>query len=265
MTSRTDPKSSPKTAGGAPRAFPATGFLFIDPDLNVVKAPPEVKQTSTTKARGQGTRVLGRELINLEQTITIAVHSFKKAIAREPAIDVQALLQEMSTDLAAAAQERAPTVSTEDAWQALLLKSLADKTQLLQSTKFRSTGEAAAVLGVGEPAIRKRIRDHRLFALTAPGNDEHRIPVWALGLNAEDTKALIAAQADAWALYLYLETPSGALNGMRPFELLLPTDSLTFEQKSQREALSAFLGLADRGSLLRMVLQDLEADKVPAA
>ncbi len=156
-------------------------------------------------------------------------------------------------------------VFTEDAWQALLLKSLADKTRLLQSTKFRSTGEAAAVLGVGEPAIRKRIRDHRLFALTAPGNDEHRIPVWALGLNAEDTKALIAAQADAWALYLYLETPSGALNGMRPFELLLPTDSLTFEQKNQREALSAFRGLADRGSLLGMVLQDLEADKVPAA
>ena len=265
MTSRIAAKSSPKAAGEAPRAFQASGFLLIDTDLNVVKAPPDAKRTPASTARGQRTLIRTGELVKLERTLNIVLHSIRKATAREPAINEQALLQEMSTDLAAAAQERAPEVSAEEAWQALLLKSLADKTQLLQSNKFRSTGEAAAVLGVGEPAIRKRIRDRRLFALIAPGSEEYRIPVWALGLTADDCKALAAAQADAWALYLYLETPSGALNGMRPFELLLPAESLPFEQKSQRRALLEFRGLSDRGSLLGVVMQDLEGDKAHTA
>lgn len=262
MSSRAATKSSPKVTQAALRA---PGLLLIDSDLNVVKAPPAANVVARPKERRQRGRVREAEPINLERMLGIVLDTYRKATLRQPAIGERALLQAMSTELAAVARKSAPALSAEEGWQALLLKSLADKTRLLQSDKFRSVGEAVALLGIQDPAIRKRIRDSRLFALTVPGSEEYRIPVWALGLGPEETKALVAAQRDAWTLYLYLETPSGAFDGLRPFELLLPADSLTFEQKSRRQALLAFRGLPDRGSLLGLVLQDLEDETAPHA
>ena len=270
MSTRLRAKAPSKAARPEPRKFEPSGFLLIDNNLNVVKAPSTTKRPAAVKpGRRQYSRGgLGETVVkgvNLERMLTVVMTTYKRVTKGEPGLGEQALLQAVSTDLAEAAQDGAPPTVVAEGWQALLEKGLADKRQLLASTKFRSVRAAAAVLGVGEPAIRKQIRQGQLFAVTLPRSDEYRIPVWALGLSADDTKALMAAETDPWALYLYLDAPSGALNGMRPFELLLPTESLSPEQKGQRQALLEFRGLADRGSLVNLVLEDLRNDQAPTA
>ena len=44
----------------------------------------------------------------------------------------------------------------------------------------KTTAQASELLGIGEPAVRKRIREGKLFALQTPVEGEHRIPAWAL-------------------------------------------------------------------------------------
>lgn len=148
-------------------------------------------------------------------------------------------------------------------WDALLSKSAAYKSSLLQSTQFVSTTAAAEVLGLDEPAIRRRIQDKELFALKVPGNEGYRIPEWALSLSLSQTRALLeAAAGDDWGLYLFLTTPSGPLNGLRPFELLLPAGILRPDRQWQRRELAERLSGAET-SWMDVVTQTLLAEGLP--
>ncbi len=197
---------------------------------------------------------------HIKNVLEKVLGSIREARDREPAITQDALLLAVSTDLAATLPEPASSQSTAEGWEALLLKSLEYKTSLLQTAQFVSPAEAAKTLGVGNPAIRRRIRENKLFALTPPGQEDYRIPVWALGLAADNVRALMAASGDEpWTLYHFLVTPSGPLNGLRPFEVLLPADSLTSAQRGQREDLLRQLGLSNKSSLVSLVLDVLKA------
>lgn len=154
-------------------------------------------------------------------------------------------------------------VSVEEGWQQLLEAGLRSKAALLGSTQFKSTAEASGLLGIGEPAVRKRIREGKLFALKTPG-DEHRIPGWALDakITGPVTVTLLedGSNADEWRLYHALSTPNGSLNGLRPFECLMASDCLPPSRRAARAELLRHLKLPIQASLLEPVRQALKTE-----
>jgi hypothetical protein len=172
------------------------------------------------------------------------------------------LIREVGETLADKAST--PAVSVEEGWQQLLERGLKSKVALLKSSSFKSTTQASELLGIGEPAVRKRIREQKLFALKVPGDGEHRIPAWALdpGVAGAATAALYASAPgmDDWQLYHFLSTPNGSLNGLRPFECLLSSVNLTPSLRSAREELLSDLELPAGASLLEAVQGELKAE-----
>lgn len=153
----------------------------------------------------------------------------------------------------------------EQGWQELLERGLQRKTELLRSTEFKTTAQASELLGIGEPAVRKRIREGKLFALQTPGDGEHRIPAWALdpAIAGQATVALLSdvqGGTDEWQLYHALTTPNGALNGLRPFECLMSRLHLPPSARAAREELVAHLQLPANGSLLEAVRRAVAVD-----
>lgn len=153
---------------------------------------------------------------------------------------------------------------TEQGWQELLERGLRHKMALLQSSEFRTTAEAGDLLGIQEPAVRKRIREGRLFALRMPGGGEYRIPVWALdpAITGRVTAAALSAlpDVDEWQVYHALSTPAGALHGLRPFECLLTRRHLLPSQRAAREELVEHLQIPDGDALREVVMQMVRAD-----
>lgn len=192
----------------------------------------------------------------IEETLT----SFKEVQGRHTGVpSVDEVLREVGETL----RDKASTSveSTEEGWQALLERGLRSKTALLVSSQFKSTKQASELLGVGEPAIRKRIREQKLFALRSPGDGEHRIPAWALDpeIAGKTTAALYAGAAgmDEWQLYHFLSTPRGQLNGLRPFECLMSRENLPHAQRSARHELLEHLAFKPNASLLDTVQKAL--------
>jgi hypothetical protein len=169
------------------------------------------------------------------------------------------LLLKVSGALAAEANAEQEASRTAGSWDGLLLKGLERKKAVLKSTQFRSVAEAADVLGLKEPAVRRRIREDKLFALREPSTDEYRIPVWALALSSEQMREIRAAsgEMDAWSLYHFMSTPNSWLNGLRPFELLLTQDSLDPEQLARRKDVAQHFGASNSDALLDIVLKAL--------
>lgn len=162
------------------------------------------------------------------------------------------------------AQKRSSTEAAQG-WQALLERGLRSKVALLQSPEFKTTAQASDLLGIKEPAVRKRIRERKLFALRMPGQDEYRIPVWALdpALAGRVTLELLAdlpEGVDEWQVYHALSTPAGALDGLRPFECLLHRGHLLPGQRAAREALAAHLQLPAGEALQAVVLRVVRAE-----
>jgi hypothetical protein len=160
-------------------------------------------------------------------------------------------------------------VPGEQGWQELLERGLQSKAVLLRSSEFKTTAQASALLGIGEPAVRKRIREGKLFALQTPVEGEHRIPAWALdpAVAGKATVALLSDSigADEWLLYHALSTPSGVLNGLRPFECLLSDENLPASRRVLREELVGHLQLAPKASLVDVVRQALKAELADVA
>lgn len=159
----------------------------------------------------------------------------------------------------------ANALRVEQGWQELLERGLQRKTELLRSTEFKTTAQASELLGIGEPAVRKRIREGKLFALQTPGDGGHRIPAWALdpALAGQATVALLSdvqGGTDEWQLYHALTTPNGALNGLRPFECLMSRQHLPPSARAAREELVAHLQLPASGSLLEVVRRAVAVD-----
>lgn len=173
------------------------------------------------------------------------------------------LLRDVGNALAARAEPESESQVTEG-WQSLLEQGLKTKLEMLRSREFKSTAEASELLGIGEPAVRKRIREKKLFAVKAPGDGELRLPAWsldpALAGPATFTLLKIAERADPWQLYHFLSTPNGSLNGLRPFECLLSEENLPAEQRLARHDLLADLELPTGASLLDVVCGALKAD-----
>jgi len=170
-------------------------------------------------------------------------------------------IRQVAEILADKADAGAGKPPVEQGWQAPLESGLRSKTSLLRSTEFKTTSEASELLGIREPAVRRRIREQKLFALKAPVEGEHRIPAWALdpGLAGGPTTALLseAGAADEWYLYHFLTTPNGSLNGLRPFECLMSREHLPLPRQALRDELAAYLGLSPGASLLDAVKQAL--------
>lgn len=149
-------------------------------------------------------------------------------------------------------------------WQELLERGLRHKAALLQSSEFKTTTEAGALLGIKEPAVRKRIREGRLFALRMPGGGEYRIPMWALdpAITGRVTAVVLSAlpDVDEWQVYHALSTPAGGLHGLRPFECLLTRRHLLSSQRAAREELVAHLQIPDGDALREVVMQVVRAD-----
>jgi len=159
----------------------------------------------------------------------------------------------------------ANALRVEQGWQELLERGLQRKTELLRSKEFKTTAQASELLGIGEPAVRKRIREGKLFALQTPGDGEHRIPAWALdpSIAGQATVALLSdvqGGTDEWQLYHVLTTPNGALNGLRPFECLMSRQHLPPSARAAREELVAHLQLPANGSLLEAVRRAVAVD-----
>lgn len=159
----------------------------------------------------------------------------------------------------------ANTLRVEQGWQELLERGLQRKIELLRSTEFKTTAQASELLGIGEPAVRKRIREGKLFALQTPGDGGHRIPAWALdpALAGQATVALLSdvqGGTDEWQLHHALTTPNGALNGLRPFECLMSRQHLPPSARAAREELVAHLQLPASGSLLEAVRRAVAGD-----
>jgi len=159
----------------------------------------------------------------------------------------------------------ANALRVEQGWQELLERGLQRKTELLRSTEFKTTAQASELLGIGEPAVRKRIREGKLFALQTPGDGGHRIPAWALdpAIAGQATVALLSdvqGGTDEWQLYHALTTPNGALNGLRPFECLMSRQHLPPSARAAREELLAHLQLPANGSLLEAVRRAVAVD-----
>lgn len=194
----------------------------------------------------------------LEKTLA----SFREIQGRHAALTEDEVIREVGETLVD--KGSAPAVSAEEGWQELLERGLKSKTALLKSPEFKSTAQASELLGVGEPAIRRRIREQKLFALKAPGDGEHRIPAWALdpGAAGPATAALYACVPgmDEWQLYHFLSTPNGNLNGLRPFECLLSAANLPPARRTARGELLAEMELGSGAPLLDTVLDELKAD-----
>lgn len=194
----------------------------------------------------------------LEKTLA----SFREVQGRHADLTVDEMIREVGETLAD--KGSAPAVSEEQGWQELLERGLRSKTALLKSIEFKATAQASELLGVGEPAIRRRIRERKLFALKAPGDGGHRIPAWALDpeVAGAATAALHASApgVDEWQLYHFLSTPNGNLNGLRPFECLMSVDNLPPPRRAAREELLAEMEPGSGASLLDAVLNELKAD-----
>jgi len=173
-------------------------------------------------------------------------------------------IRQVAETLADKADVGAQEVPVEQGWQELLESGLRSKTSLLRSAEFKTTSEASELLGIREAAVRKRIREQKLFALKTPVDGEHRIPAWSLDprLAGAPTAALLAdaGAADEWHLYHFLSTPNGSLNGLRPFECLLSSENLPLPRQAIRDELVADLGLPAGASLLEIVKQALSAE-----
>lgn len=155
-------------------------------------------------------------------------------------------------------------VPVEKGWQDLLEQGLRSKTALLGSKEFKSTSEASELLGIGEPAVRKRIREDKLFAMKTPGDGEHRIPAWALDpkIAGQTTACLLqdAEKLDEWHLYHFLVTPNGSFNGLTPFECLMSMENLPSSKRVAREELLIHLNQRVNSSLLEVVRQGLKLE-----
>ena len=174
------------------------------------------------------------------------------------------LLRRVAAALTDKAQELPSTMSPQEGWQELVEQGLRLKKKLLDSNEFKSTTEASELVGIGEGAIRKRIREGKLFALKNPINDEYRIPIWALDdeISGSVTQSVLreARTADSWHVYHFMTTPQGSLNGLRPFELLLSKKNISPMQRVARDELTTYLNLSGSQELLNVVLQALKAD-----
>ncbi|CAM3423392.1 hypothetical protein [Paracidovorax anthurii] len=195
----------------------------------------------------------------LEKTLA----SFKEIQGRHAGgLTEDELIREVGETLADKAS--VSTTSVEEGWQELLERGLRSKVALLKSGPFKSTTQASELLGIGEPAVRKRIREQKLFALKVPGDGEHRIPAWALdpGVAGAATASLYASVPgmDEWQLYHFLSTPNGNLNGLRPFECLLSSANLTPSLRAARDELVSELELGAGASLLAVVEDELKAE-----
>ena len=184
----------------------------------------------------------------------------EKAALSEPE-----LLKRVGAALVEKGEERSShQIAPEQQWQALMEQGLQHKTRLLASPEFRNTAEAGKLLGVGEAAIRKRIRSGTLFALRVPGGDEKRIPLWALDpALANKVTAQLQREGedlDEWAFYSFMTTPHGRLHGLRPFEALVPVNTLGPEQKAARKELAEQLQLSPSASLLSAVRDALRME-----
>lgn len=164
---------------------------------------------------------------------------------------------------------QAPSDAVEQGWQALLEQGLRHKTTLLQSKEFKTSAQASELLGIGEPAVRKRIREGKLFALQNPGDGAHRIPAWALdpAIAGPVTLTLLSLVegGDAWRLYHALTTPNGHLHGLRPFECLLSRQNLPPSQRAAREEPAAHLQFSAKDALLDVVRRAVQAELGDAA
>lgn len=173
-------------------------------------------------------------------------------------------IRQVAETLADKANVGAAEPPVEQGWQSLLESGLRSKTSLLRSPEFKTTSEAGELLGIQEPAVRRRIREHKLFALKTPIEGEHRIPAWALdpGLAGGPTATLLseAGAADEWYIYHFLTTPNGSLNGLRPFECLMSREHLPLPRQALRDELAAYLGLSLGAPLLDAVKQALVAE-----
>ncbi|WP_438392092.1 hypothetical protein [Caballeronia sp. DA-9] len=168
-------------------------------------------------------------------------------------------IRQVAETLAVKADAGAQQVPVEQGWQELLESGLRSKASLWSSAEFKTTSEAGKLLGIKEAAVRKRIREQKLFALKTSADGEHRIPAWALDprLAGAPTAALLAeaGSADEWHLYHFLSTPNGGLNGLRPFECLISRENLPLPRQALRDELAAYLGLSPGASLLETVKQ----------
>jgi hypothetical protein len=199
----------------------------------------------------------------VKRVLDITLGTIRQAENLQQPLSESDYLQEVSKALQAEAAQNPAAANPEAGWQELLLRGLEYKRTLLASDLFKSTGEVATILGIGEAAVRRRARESKLFALQLQPHDDYRIPLWSLGIG-DSTRALLAVEPDPWALYHFLTTAAGPLNGLRPFELLLPLESLTPHQLSDRSELLQYRKLAARGPCLDLVLETLAADKSEA-
>ncbi|MFD1840121.1 hypothetical protein [Paracidovorax cattleyae] len=195
----------------------------------------------------------------LEKTLA----SFKEIQGRHAGgLTEDELIREVGETLADKVSVSATSV--EEGWQELLERGLRSKVAMLKSGPFKSTTQASELLGIGEPAVRKRIREQKLFALKVPGDGEHRIPAWALdpGVAGAAAASLYASVPgmDEWQLYHFLSTPNGNLNGLRPFECLLSSATLTPSLRAARDELVSELELGAGASLLAVVEDELKAE-----
>lgn len=171
------------------------------------------------------------------------------------------LIRHVALSLADKANDDTHEPSVEEGWQQLLEAGLRSKVALLNSAAFKTTAEVSELLGIGHPAVRKRIREGKLFALRLPDSGEHRIPAWALDPKVGTAMAALwreAGQVDEWRLYHFLSEPHGGLNGLRPFECLLSNDNLPPSSRAAKEELLAYLSLPMGASLLDEVTQALK-------
>jgi hypothetical protein len=199
----------------------------------------------------------------LRALLKVTLASFKEIQGRHPdALTEDDLIREVGETLADKAS--GSPASLEEGWQQLLERGLRSKTALLKSSQFKSTAQASELLGVGDPAVRRRIRERKLFALRAPGDGDHRIPAWALDPEVTGAPTLALYESvpgmDEWKLYHFLSTPHGNLNGLRPFECLMSSANLPATPRSARDELLAALELATGASLLEVVLHELKAE-----
>lgn len=168
----------------------------------------------------------------------------------------EALVEKASTET--------ESLSVETGWQQLLEQGLKSKTMLLKSAEFKSTSEASELLGIGEPAVRKRIRDDKLFSIRMAGDGENRIPAWALDsrIAGRNTAEIISACPawDEWQVYYFMSTPNGILNGLRPFECLMSKEHLPPGAQVAVAELQVYSGVVAGSDLFRAVMTALQIE-----
>ena len=124
-----------------------------------------------------------------------------------------------------------PLASKPRDWQSLLEEGLRYKVNALNSPPFRSTTEIAKLLGVGDAAIRRRLREQKIFSIKSPTDCDYRIPAWAVDpeISGATTKAILGkfGTLGDWTLYEFFSRPNGAMKGLCPFELLISPEHLS--------------------------------------